>query len=115
MVLTGVVYDINGAVIVDRVSVVAYGAGGKSYEATTDEEGIYKFNLPLGLYNIKASAPHFCSSQVARFRVVDSTHGKMSLDFVLELPETGDGCRYSISVEDKSKSRARKKHKIIIE
>jgi hypothetical protein len=115
MLLTGVVYDHNGSVIVTGTSIVASGAGEKSYQTTTDEEGIYRLKLPLGIYQIKVSAPHFCPSEVARFRVVDSTHGKMSLDFVLEVSDAGEGCRHSITVENKSKRKAGKKSRIIIE
>jgi hypothetical protein len=114
MILTGAIYDHFGSVIVDQTRVVAYGAGGKSYHAATNEEGIYKFDLPLGNYKVEASAPGFCPAQVERFRVVNSTHGRMSLDFVLEVASGQEGCRHEFTIKHRSKRRARKKSGIII-
>ena len=115
MILTGALYDKYGSVVVAGATVVASGAGGRSYTVTTDEEGVYKFSLPLGVYRLRASAPGFCHSLVERFRVVDSTHGKMALDFVLELPGEREMCRHEITVENKPKRRAKKRSNIIIE
>ncbi|MBV9925485.1 MAG: carboxypeptidase regulatory-like domain-containing protein [Acidobacteria bacterium] len=92
MTLTGSVYDPNGSVIVNGLKLVASGAGGKSYEATVSDEGIYTVTLPLGVYRIKAAAPGFCNGQVERFRVVNATYGKMSLDFVLDVPDAREQC-----------------------
>ncbi len=114
IILTGAVYDINGAVIVGT-SIITYGTGGKNYETTTNAEGIYKINLPLGIYKIKVSAPGFCSFQVERFVVVNSTYGKMSLDLVLEVSEPQEGCKPETTIEKKSKRKAEKKSKTIIE
>ncbi|HEX8491663.1 MAG TPA: carboxypeptidase-like regulatory domain-containing protein [Pyrinomonadaceae bacterium] len=87
MILTGVVYDINGAVIIYDTTVVARDSKGRKYEAATNDEGVYRLELPLGLYRIEVSANGFCPEQAERFRVVNSTHGRMSLDFVLEAAE----------------------------
>lgn len=100
-ILTGAVYDVNGAVIVSGTRIVASGTVGGAYEATTNDEGIYKIELPLGVYKIKVSAPGFCPSQMERFRVVNSTYGKMSLDFVLEIPDKREGCKHQIKSDKK--------------
>jgi hypothetical protein len=92
MTLTGVVYDTNGAVIVTDMKIVINGVSGAPYETATNDEGIYKIKLPLGVYRVRVSAVGFCAAQVERFKVVDSTYGKMSLDFVLEVPKPEQVC-----------------------
>ena len=112
--LTGAVYDINGAVIINGTSIVANDTVGGVYEAGTDEEGIYKLTLPLRSYSIKVSAPGFCPAQIDRFRVVKSTHGKMSLDFVLEVADEQERCKHEI-IDRKSKRKTDKQSKPFIE
>ncbi len=96
VILTGTVYDINGAVIISS-QVVARSSSGKEYQATTNTEGIYKIELPLDVYKIEVNAPGFCPTRVEMFTVRKSplVDGKFSLlqkdydrplDFVLELP-----------------------------
>jgi hypothetical protein len=108
IMLTGVVYDINGAVIVDTL-VVAYNKDGKKYETATNDEGVYKIELPLALYVIQAGADGFCPGQVDRFRVVNSTHGKMSLDFVLDVAESPQQCKHQLILETRPKRTPKKK------
>ncbi|MCA1593647.1 MAG: carboxypeptidase-like regulatory domain-containing protein [Acidobacteria bacterium] len=108
MILTGAVYDINGAVIVNGMRIVASDTVGGAYEATTNDEGIYKIELPLGIYRIKVSAPGFCPSRVERFIVVNSTYGKMSLDFVLEVQGEQEGCKHGITIKDKPHRKGKK-------
>ena len=114
MTLTGVLYDINGAVIITGASVVAESAGGQKYESATDEDGFYRFELPLAVYKIRASAPGFCPREYADFKVVASTHGKMALDFVLEVADKQSSCWPGSYVETAPK-RKRKKPGIVIE
>lgn len=85
MTLTGAVYDWNGAVIVTGTLVSAQDENGKKFEAVMNDEGYYKLQLPLGVYKVEATAPGFCSTTIEGFRVVNATHGRMSLDFVLEV------------------------------
>ena len=94
--LTGAVYDVNGAVIVNGTKVLAKDAAGGSYAATTDDEGFYRLKLPLGIYSIRVSAPGFCVTQLERFRVVNSTHRKLSMDFVLEHEGCGGTHGYTL-------------------
>jgi hypothetical protein len=82
VVLTGTVYDPNHAVIVSS-EVVARSPVGKDYWATTNTEGVYKFELPLATYRIEANAPGFCPKRVEVFKLRNSRPGP--LDFVLDL------------------------------
>jgi hypothetical protein len=107
MMLTGVVYDINGAVVVDTL-IVAFNKGGKKYEAATNDEGVYQIELPLALYAIEAGASGFCPAQVKRLRIVNSTHGKMSLDFVLEVADSPERCKWRFTFEARPKRKPKK-------
>jgi hypothetical protein len=115
IVLTGVVYDTNGAVVAGYTRVVAYNSAGKMYGSATDDQGYYKLKLPTALYTVEVDAPGFCPAQTEGFRVVNSTHGKMSLDFVLEIAESKEGCKYKFILDKKSKRPAHKRPKLIAE
>jgi hypothetical protein len=112
--LTGVVYDINGAVVVDTL-IVAYKRDGKKYETATNDEGVYQIELPLALYAIQVGASGFCPAQVDRFRVINLPHGKMSLDFVLEVAESPEGCKHQFIFETRPKRKPKKKPGLIAE
>jgi hypothetical protein len=96
--LTGVVYDTNGAVIMN-VRVFAHGPDGKRYEARTNHEGTYDLLLPLGVYSVEGGGEGFCPTQVEGFRVVNSTFRKMALDFVLEVAPTHTSCKHKMRVD----------------
>ena len=110
MTLTGTVYDVNGAVIVSGVRVVAYSLEGNEYAAPTNNEGIYTIHLPFSTYKVEAWAPGFCRTQIERFTVVNSTNGKMSLDFVLNVAGAEQpGCgRHETQFRKKSRRGHRK-------
>jgi hypothetical protein len=114
-ILTGVVYDLNGAVVAGGTVLVVSGGAGKKYLGATDSEGVYRIELSPALYTIEVGAPGFCAEQVERFRVVNSTHGKMSLDFVLEVAETPERCRHQLILEKKPGRNMKKKPGIIAE
>lgn len=116
MILTGAVYDINGAVIVTGVEVVASDSAGRKYESATSDEGYYKFELPLAVYKIEVSAPGFCPARVERFKVVSATHGKMSLDFVLDV-RAPDSCSngHETLIPDNPKPKGKSKLKPVAE
>jgi Carboxypeptidase regulatory-like domain len=80
-VVTGTVYDVNHALIVSG-EVVAQDPEGKEYWATTNTEGVYRFELPLAAYRIEANAPGFCPKRVEVFKVRSSR--PVALDFMLE-------------------------------
>src|SRR6476469_7241500 len=67
-ILTGTVYDPNHAVIMSA-EVVARSPEGKDYWATTNSEGVYRFELPLATYRIEENAPGFCPKRVEVFRL----------------------------------------------
>jgi hypothetical protein len=114
--LTGVVYDINGSVIVNWTKVVALAKDRKEYVTATNDEGVYNFDLPLGIYKIEVSARGFCPKLVEHFRIVNSTYGKMSLDFVLEVAEsTGGNCEHKLIQQIKPKRSTKKKLEIVME
>lgn len=115
MILTGVVYDINGAVIVSGTTVIAYNGNGKKYGSVTNDEGIYKIDLPLAAYKIEVAAPGFCPKQVEDFIIVNSTHGKMSLDFVLEVAAShAPSCKQEKIIEEQPKRKTKRKARPII-
>src|ERR1044071_1074760 len=111
IILAGGVYDINGGVIVNGTTVIASDGNGKKDESATNDEGYYKIELPLAAYRIKVSAPGFCPRQAEDFIIVDATHGKMSLDFVLEV---GGSCRLEKTIEEQPKRKTKKKCRPII-
>ena len=85
-VLTGVVYDDNGAII---PGVIIKFRGGKNTERTTktSESGEYEITLKAGNYSVETeSPPGFQTLKMEKFRVAPSYKGKMSLDLVLEIP-----------------------------
>ena len=90
-VLTGTVYDINGAVVF-RSRVIAYGLTGSQYEATTNAEGVYRIQAPPAVYTIVATAPGFCLKRMSRFRLINTTSGRLSLDVVLEVADEHKPC-----------------------
>lgn len=112
--VTGTVYDINGsAITLSRV--IAYSLDGKEYEAMTNDEGVYKIQVPLAVYTIVATAPEFCLKRVSHFRVVKATSGKMSLDMVLEVADERKPCAIESMPARKSEKKPPRKPKAIAE
>ncbi|MBA3633205.1 MAG: carboxypeptidase regulatory-like domain-containing protein [Acidobacteria bacterium] len=112
MILTGAVFDKNGAVILDA-KIVAYQNDGTKYESSTNTDGIYKTELPLAIYQIEISANGFCTSKIKNYRVVNSTYNKMSLDVVLGVASYPIGCENgenNKSIQKKNKKTNRKKN-----
>jgi hypothetical protein len=98
VVLTGAVYDPNGAVIV-LGDVMARSLAGKEYQAATNTEGIYKIELPLDVYKIEVNAPGFCPKRVEMFRVRKSTLLQRPLDFVLEISQGDRPCKQQTMIK----------------
>lgn len=78
--------------------VLARSAAGQEYQGRTNSEGIYKMEVPLGIYKIEANAEGFCPKRVELalvqrvveskkrvFRVSNSGRGQNTVDFVLEI------------------------------
>ncbi len=112
--LTGTIYDINGAVIV-RARVIAYSLDGKAYEAQTNDEGVYKIQVPLAVYTVVATAPGFCLKRVGHFRIVKATSGKMSLDMVLDVADERKPCAIESMPTRKFEKKPQKKPRAIAE
>jgi Carboxypeptidase regulatory-like domain len=102
VVLTGKVYDFNGAVIMSS-RVVAENSAGEDYQATTNGEGVYEIELPIDIYAIKVDAPGFCSSRVRFFRVRNSLSGVMPLDFVLDVSDGHRPCKQKTMIDKEPK------------
>jgi hypothetical protein len=107
VVLSGTVYDINGAVI-PFSHVLAQSPAGKEYRATTNDEGVYKIELPIDIYAIKVDAPGFCPSRVRFFRVRNSPFGATPLDVVLDVADGDRPCKQKTMIEREPKKPVRK-------
>ena len=107
VVLSGTVYDINGAVI-PFSHVLAQSPAGKEYRATTNGEGVYKIELPADIYAIKVEAHGFCPSRVSFFRVRNSPSGATPLDVVLDVADGDRPCKQKTMIEREPKKPARK-------
>jgi hypothetical protein len=90
VLLTGTVYDVNHAVIIWS-EVTAQNAEGKNFWAVTNDEGVYKIELPLDEYRIEANAPGFCPKRIDLMRTRKSPAQK-PLDFVLEMTQSDRPC-----------------------
>lgn len=86
-ILLGTVYDRYHSVIVGS-HVVARDPNGKDYEATTNGEGVYSFDVPAGIYKVEASAEGFCPKRIDNFKLTTGV-----LDFVLVVPEDNKPCK----------------------
>lgn len=83
--LAGTIYDANGAVVVGT-KVKATNKKGESFEATTNDSGIYLLNLLPDYYTIEFEQIGFKKSVIKNFKVVNS-NGKINFDLVLEVGE----------------------------
>jgi hypothetical protein len=98
-VLSGTVYDVNGAVI-PGVNVVFVNQNGKRFETTTDKNGDYWYYLPVSKYESASGSELNETAKLIKYEIVfnDSRYsgfqkfaikdfilsGKMQLDIVLE-------------------------------
>ena len=101
-VLSGTVYDANGAVIPDAVVSVT-NEKGENFATLANGEGIYVLNLPFNLYDTKKTdfrlmkyeiivrKEHFEKFVLKGFKFVPSTKGKMNLDIALDLDNSNCG------------------------
>ena len=102
-ILSGTVYDANGAVIPQTI-VIAINERGEKFATLANSEGIYVLNLPFNRYNSKSSAgfkvakyaisaeqKHFDKFVLKDFKFVPSTNGKMNLDIALDVDTSNCG------------------------
>lgn len=80
--LTGTVYDPSGSVVAGA-QIKAIDEKGHSLSATSDFEGSFLLKLVPGIYAIDVSAPGFLTIKYNEYLVVNSTKGKMTMDFVM--------------------------------
>jgi hypothetical protein len=97
LILIGTVYDTNHAVIADS-EVVAQNFEGKDYSVMTNDEGVYKFELPFATYRIEANASGFCPRRVDVLRVRNTPTQK--LDFVLEMKHGDQPCAQKTMIKN---------------
>jgi hypothetical protein len=113
-VLTGIVYDFNGAVITGS-RVILYGLDGSQFDAVTDSEGVYKIQAPPAVYTVVATAPGFCLKRISRFRVISTTSGKLSLDLVLDVADERKPCAIENMPARRPANKNQKKPRAIAE
>jgi hypothetical protein len=98
--LTGTVYDAYGAVIV-KAKVRALAGDGRTFDTTTNEDGVYVLVLPFNKYSsgigfkeskydIIVESPGFRRSETKGFVFSPSQFGKMYLDLALEVGAISD-------------------------
>lgn len=127
-VLTGTVYDANGAVIVNA-KVTAINQKGEKFESYTNTEGIYILNLSFNVYDTKntknfristyeiiAEAKHFERFVLKNFKFVPAWNQKMNLDIALDVMESNNcGAGGCIPMpESNEKTEAKITNKILL-
>ncbi len=85
--LSGTVYDINKAVVIDT-EITAKNTKGKIYKARTNNNGEYKIFLPIGSYTITFNQDGFKVLNVINFEV--NSEIKKNLDVTLEVGRCED-------------------------
>ena len=103
VVVSGTVYDSHHAVIV--FSQVLARSEMKDYRATTNDEGVYKLELPAASYRVEANAAGFCPRRVDLFRVSDVLMQR-PLDFVLEVKDNDQPCKQKTMIEKETERRS---------
>lgn len=111
-ILSGKVFDRNGAVVA-RSEVSLAGDKGSRFRALTNDEGIYRVELPAGFYNLHIRANGFSTFSLECYQI--PSEGRVNLDVTLKV-NNESGCE-SGPCEDGSKPspRAKKRKTIIIE
>lgn len=91
VILFGTIYDTNHSVI-PYAQIVARSLEGKEYWVTANDEGAYKFELPLARYRVEANSPGFCPR---RLGVIGEHYSvtQRPLDFILEAEHSERPCR----------------------
>ena len=103
-VLSGTVYDANGAVI-PATKITAINEKGERFETETNGEGVYVLNLAFNLYDTKTSSDFkiakyeividrekgFEKFVLTDFKFVPSYKGRMNLDIALDVYNTNCG------------------------
>jgi hypothetical protein len=111
-ILSGKVFDRNGAVVVGSEVTLA-GDKGTRFGAVTNDEGIYRVDLPAGFYNLQIRADGFSNFSLECYQV--PSEGRVNLDVTLKVNHES-GCESGACKDDsKSSPRVKKRKTIIIE
>jgi hypothetical protein len=113
IVLSGTVYDANGAVLVNA-RITATDETGRKFETVTNAKGVYELNLPyknyeqqtdfrMTKYGIAASHEYFETYVLKNFYIVPAYKGKMMLDLALNLAQT-ENCGVGGCIQLESRS-----------
>jgi hypothetical protein len=92
--ITGTIFDPNGAVVTSS-QIRAVDQKGHSFVGASDTEGCFEITLIPGMYSLEVSAPAFLTIKHPEFLVVNSTTGKMTMDFVVFGGKSHEPCGYS--------------------
>jgi hypothetical protein len=99
-VVMGTVYDANRA-FVAGARVVARDSLKHDFQTISDAEGVYRFELPNGVYRIEANADGFCPRRTDNFRSFASV-----LDFTLEVQDDRHRCKQTSMLKKQPATRA---------
>lgn len=97
-VLSGTVYDDNGAVIPKAV-IKAVGNDKKEVTAKTNDDGSFEIKLFPGNYSIQVESVEvkgFQNFKIEKYRIASFYKGKMNLDIVLEVRPCDD-CELTVT------------------
>src|SRR5688572_19215234 len=86
VVLTGRVYDWQGAVILGT-EIKAKDKSGKVYTAKQNDDGVYSVELPEAIYSLEFQSMDFQPFKVKKYRIVKPHQNRMFFDVVLEARE----------------------------
>ena len=112
-ILSGTVYDANGAVI-PETKIIATNDKGEKFVTLSNSEGIYMLDLPYNQYDTRRSANFkvaeyevkverergFEKFVLRKFKFVPSTNGRMNLDIALDAAENTN-CGAGGCIQDK--------------
>ena len=89
IILSGIVYDISGAVITNASISIKTSENG-NIQTKTNGEGEFEIKLLPAVYEIEFDSPGFKKLKLLNFRIVNSHLGKMYHDVVLEVRNCDD-------------------------
>ncbi|CAN5656673.1 hypothetical protein BH18ACI4_BH18ACI4_25530 [soil metagenome] len=109
-ILSGRVFDRNGAVIVGSEVSLA-GDRGARFGAVTNDEGIYSVDLPAGFYILQVRANGFSTFRLECYQI--PSEGRVNLDVTLKVKDES-GCESDPGKETKKPSPRDKESKPIV-
>jgi hypothetical protein len=92
--LTGTIFDPTGALVTSG-QIKAVDEKGSALIGASNSDGQFEVKLIPGIYALEVSAPGFITVKQTEFLVINSTTGKMAIDFVLFGGKYHEPCGYS--------------------